>query len=351
MRCLRLVPLLAFLPTLVPLHAATFCVGTTADFQAALTTAASNGEDDLIKVKSGAYVLDELLSYGSSQNFALTIMGGYHSLGPVQCALLFPDPSGTILDGQYQTPLISLSGNTGSGSITLSHLTFRNGIGAEGNHPVFVGGYAGYSGDVLIEDNVFTGLVGTMAGGITAVQLSVDHGSLTVRDNLFTANTTDSRKQPVDVLLNAAPIVPDAATINPNGGFNNNTVSGSISTDYAVALRGFGTWSAANNILWGNPNSDLLLGQHVSLYNNDIGTYQGTPEQLADGVSVDPQFVDDVGGDYRLRGNSPLVNQGFNTPYGGIGTYDAGGEARVAFGIVDLGAYELHDVLFANGFD
>ncbi len=331
--------------------AATFCVGNVQDLQNALTTAQNNGEDDLIKVKRGTYLLNAPLGYGSSENHALTLVGGYLSLGMLQCALFFPDPARTVLDGQNQGPLIDLSGNSAAGAITVSHLTFRNGVGANGQYPVFVGGFAGYSGAVTVDDNIFAGLTGRDDGGYTAVQFSVDQGSLVVRNNLFTGNTTESGIQAIDLLLNAAPIAPQAPMVNPNGGFNNNTVTANDAVGWAAKLHGSGFWSVANNIAWGNPNFDLLLEQHVALYDNDIGSYQGTPSADTGNVSIDPGFVDSGSGNYRLRGNSPLLDQGVNAPYGGIGAYDAGGNDRVVFGVVDIGAYELQDGIFADGFE
>lgn len=56
---------------------AEFNVSNLTDFQSALTTAQSNGEDDIINVAPGLYTLDATLTYTltaeSSENHSLTI--------------------------------------------------------------------------------------------------------------------------------------------------------------------------------------------------------------------------------------------------------------------------------------
>jgi hypothetical protein len=95
---------------------------------------------------------------------------------------------------------------------------------------------------------------------------------------------------------------------------------------------------------------DLLVQGHVSLYSNDIGTYSGTPGSETGDVPVDPLFVDVVQGNYHLRATSPLIDQGVAAPDGNAGDYDAAGDPRVV-GAVDIGAYELQDLIFVDGFD
>ena len=58
-------------------HAATFCVGNATDLQTALVTAAGNGEDDTVKIKSGTYAGSAgiAFNYSTGQNNAITISG------------------------------------------------------------------------------------------------------------------------------------------------------------------------------------------------------------------------------------------------------------------------------------
>jgi hypothetical protein len=57
-------------------------------------------------------------------------------------------------------------------------------------------------------------------------------------------------------------------------------------------------------------------------------------------LTVDPRFVDEPGGDLRLRAASPLVDAGLSCSPGGIANPDAGGHFRITQGTVDIGAFE-----------
>jgi hypothetical protein len=56
-------------------QAATFCVSDAAGLHNALSQAASNGEDDAIRIVQGTYVGNFI--YASTEAFGLTIEGGY----------------------------------------------------------------------------------------------------------------------------------------------------------------------------------------------------------------------------------------------------------------------------------
>jgi len=69
--CLRLV-----LPALVA-PAATFCVNSMAQLRTALATAQNNGQDGVIRVVIGTYMLAERLTFFSSEHCDLTLQGGF----------------------------------------------------------------------------------------------------------------------------------------------------------------------------------------------------------------------------------------------------------------------------------
>ena len=69
----------------------------------------------------------------------------------------------------------------------------------------------------------------------------------------------------------------------------------------------------------------------------------------ANPYQVDPQFI--AIGDAHLTSTSPLRDAGGASPIGGAGAADAGGNPRVVFGGIDLGAYEIQDTIFKNGYE
>jgi len=110
----------------------------------------------------------------------------------------------------------------------------------------------------------------------------------------------------------------------------------------------------ANSIVWGNGGTDLSLTPSgaVILDHDDIGTRAVGGGVVVTDTSpylVDPHFV--ALHDLRLRADSPLRDAGHTAPIGGSGGTDVDGEARVVFGIVDIGAHEVQDRIFDEGFD
>ncbi|MEM4248021.1 MAG: hypothetical protein QXH80_02035, partial [Candidatus Nanoarchaeia archaeon] len=95
-------------------NSATFNVTNPAEFQSALTTAQSNGEDDTINVESGTYNIATTLTYTTSQNFSLTITGA--------------GASTTILDGGGSVQPIFINAAGSSGAISISDITIQNGL-------------------------------------------------------------------------------------------------------------------------------------------------------------------------------------------------------------------------------
>lgn len=158
------------------------------------------------------------------------------------------------------------------------------------------------------------------------------------------------------------------------GNTNPSSYGGGISVDYGspnitnntivgnTAYGGGGIFSrdssylfAVNNIV--AFNSDGIMAyynyQNPFLKNNDVfgntnGNYRGGvfPDGVTPGpgdISLDPSFVDNTVGDYRLKAGSPCFNAGDNTVVQ-ADWMDIDGESRVKLGLVDIGADELDDV-------
>jgi len=97
--------------------------------------------------------------------------------------------------------------------------------------------------------------------------------------------------------------------------------------------------SGTNNIIYFNTaasaaNFTNTVGNTGLNYCCVIPAVDGTGN-----TTNNPLLKDLAGGDYRLRVNSPCVNAGTNQPWM-TGAVDLEGNARIRYGMVDLGAYE-----------
>ncbi len=147
--------------------AATFSIsaGDVPGFQNALTTAATNGEDDTINVSAGTFDLSSTLTYETSQAYSLTVSGN--------------SAATTILDGGD-----SVRGNTIANNTipkAPSGDTSRDGGG--------IFGYLfGSGGSVTIEGNQISNN-STFYGGGVFFRIPTE-GDCAVRDNVFSGNVS-----------------------------------------------------------------------------------------------------------------------------------------------------------------
>jgi len=107
-----------------------------------------------------------------------------------------------------------------------------------------------------------------------------------------------------------------------------------------------------------NPFGGLLLDSTTGaqMYNSIVagnGSYDISPALIPgdhDFIGGDPQFVS---GDRYLHvvAGSPVRNAGNDAPPGGLAALDADGTPRLFESHVEIGAYEIGDPIFANGFE
>jgi hypothetical protein len=95
--------------------AASFVVDSPASFQAALTSAESNGESDTITVQAGTYAVVATLEYVSTEPWSLTITGAGAGVG------------GTTLDGGDAVRVISLRATGAGAALEVAQLAIRHG--------------------------------------------------------------------------------------------------------------------------------------------------------------------------------------------------------------------------------
>lgn len=353
-----------------PAWATIFCVADADGLTAALLAAQNDDASDEIRLRAGHYLAPAGGWHVDIQNKGIAISGGFQD---ADCQTFERDASLTVLDGHHEVRPLTIDTsfadfNQKDGQILITGLTIANGSGGR------VGGLkisdAGpiYNGAIRVERNIFVDNVATdyqqdnSAGALlAATDGSTFDGAtfLIVRNNLFARNRA-----------------PDAAAAmlfsNNTIAVNNNTFTGNQATDAmlpvrtAVASFSFFSVYYANNVFWdNNPDgldgsydlrADSAIGQsipHATLVHDDLQALFALPAVDQDNLSVDPEFVDAPGGNYRPGGTSPLIDAGLDQPEkGGIGSVDLDGRERFSGAHVDIGAYETRpDPVFADGFE
>lgn len=189
---------------------------------------------------------------------------------------------------------------------------------------------AGYNGGILLMqdaaggvltahviDNLVTGTVGVTGPQPAAVSLLASAGTLhaSVLSNTLVGN-------------DAGFITSAGAGAALEGVLANNVIVDNTSHGVVVPSALAADFSNEHNLVFGNGTDDFAPG---------VGT-----------VQADPAFV--AATDYRLRANSPARDAGNTALALGIAT-DIDGAARIFGGAVDIGAWEIGDAIFADGFD
>lgn len=303
-------------------QAATFCVGTASELQAALNTAAGNGEHDTIRLRRGTYLGSSgpiAFTYTSSENFSLTLEGGWFGLTPGGCNLRLDDAEDTVLDSGGNRSVLRLIAGVNSGaSFTVRNLTIRNGRGSSGGTDF--GGLQVLGlpllGDITIDRVVFRdNHSDSIGGGLRAQTLGV----LRVVNSLFDRNSCNAYYCAAD--LSASAFAGGAG--QPRLLFIGNTV---VRTACAGANCGLGQvniqtgtdfpsqYLVGNSVFALNTGVDMVFQTATGTLRNSrwdsrVGTPQSMLSNLAPGAAAG--FVDAAAGDFRLRQESALVDAGF----------------------------------------
>ncbi len=201
---------LLFLGAAFSSQAAVFNVTNTEDFQAALTSAATNGEDDTINVAAGAYTANPPttpfpLTYSSSEDYSLTIQG---------------DGAGsTVLNGGGTAQILRVYTGPGlpNAHVSISCMTFQNGYssGKDGGLDVRTG-----SANITVENSEFIGNVANLDNG--GARLESVSGNVTLSYCTFTNNHAGG-SPPLRVVKSNTVSLPGS-----NGGAEVKTETGSV---------------------------------------------------------------------------------------------------------------------------
>ncbi len=332
--------------------AATFCVDTAAELQAALSAAVSNGEADVIRIKAGTYATssgDTAFSAFLTESFSLSLLGGYRDVGMFPCLTRNRDPRVTVISGSDARRGMSLPAMGGtSGDLLIEGLTFSDGLSADNGGGLTLGGLGGHTGDVTVDRVFFDRNVSTAAGGGLAA--GADGGILTLRNSLFRGNRANNNSA-ASLTVNAGSPTNYRAFVGNNTVVANSCNNGAPNCTIAgIRAGGNARYIVFNNAFAFNTETDLIGPANFDLINNNVPNFSGTPVAMSGNtILTDPGFVNPFGVDYRLRFDSPLRNAGA----GGfaLGNFDFNGDARLNDGQFDVGAFENDEIVFAGGFE
>ena len=166
---------LAFLPSLT--WGEEFYVSNATQLQTALTEAATNGEDDIIRVEQGTYTGNFI--FDSNEGKSLSMIGGFASGGNT----LTPNPSNTILDGNNAGRVLYINnpGQFQGGDIHVRGFTIQNGNNTEMAGGIYAASCVmGTPGRITIKNNIIKGNSSSTGGGICAFTDNEDFGPLFV---------------------------------------------------------------------------------------------------------------------------------------------------------------------------
>lgn len=153
-----------------------FCVSNATQLQNALTEAAINGENDIIRVEQGTYTGNFI--FDSYEGKSLTLIGGFVP----GCDTRTLDPSNTLLDGNNagRVLYISNSGGFQDGDIHIKGFTIQNGNTAEMAGGIYAAScvIGGTPGSITVKNNIIKGNSASAGGGICAFTDDENFGPL-----------------------------------------------------------------------------------------------------------------------------------------------------------------------------
>lgn len=371
----RLLTILALLLALMlpwTVQAASFCVSTQQELDAALLVARDNGEDDQIRLRPGTYSSADSLAFiiTMEPDRSLSISGGWADFSTIQCFnQIGSSPFDTVIDGEDVESgfAVNADGAGSTATLTISNLSVVQAATNLTDAGLRITGDADFAGEILVDRVRFAANDGGDGSAITAF----GGNKITVRNTVFQFNHTSGSGGTIRFSLPA-----------PSRGvyFINNTVIDSssdlmgtstsatsgLSVNLNQSLDNIPQILVANNLFWNNDLADMSFsgtGGIEHLYNNNFEQRLGAVQNQANNISVPPRLTPQLF-DYTPESNSPLIDQGLPAPalrgssflldwsYGSQ-DFDGGVIGRVNGDRVDIGAVEspYTDGLFRDRFE
>ena len=351
-------------------QAATYCVTTVSELQAALTAAAASPADDEIKVRQGVYAAGQQLVYNSTNPGWAFITGGWTQVDQNNCAQQNGVAANTILTGSGAHQVLSMVFNP-PGSVSagprfgVQNLSIQAGYGDSATFQrgggLVMASYADVQTELWIDNVIVANNSGYFAGG---AELYARRGLIRIANSQFSNNSAPTSAFGHLSAVSLSGDGPNGVLI-VNSTFANGQCPGNGTRGCGIgAMLGGGIrMDIINSLFFNNAISDVNIegaasggfGNGAAFANfSRIGLVSGTlPLSATSPLVGDPRFVDAPNQDFRLRNDSPFLNQalGVVPVYGYLG-YDLTGSLRNRFGAVDAGAYENQtwDFIFSNGF-
>jgi hypothetical protein len=350
---LPLVALTLALLNTVPASAATFCVSTGTQLANALNTAASNGQNDVIRIEARTLSGTsnpvsnprwQYLVQPSDADSDLTISGGW-STGNNCATQVSTSPTDTALDAAFTGRALNFGLESGfdfTGNVEVRNLTITrassnvSSIGAAFNWSIT----GGTTSSLLVENMLVVATNAT--GGSAAVVISHGGSGSAKARNLIVYGNTSAGVSPVFISASGS-----AFAILSNASIFDNTNSAAGS-----GLTAQGTVTLSNNAVADNVSSAATsfqayspLAGSLTLRNNHFGTRSFTGGASSEiGTTTGNAQWSQVGSIIVPDANSPLRDSGTNSPLGGLAPTDFDGNARIVNGTVDRGAIEAAPV-------
>jgi hypothetical protein len=315
-----------------PALAGVFCVNTAASLQTALTTAASNGVDDEVRIVQGTYVGNFV--YASTQANGLSVLGGYTA----GCASRTLNPVNTILDGNQTNRVLVLSAPDAAADFLVEGLTLRNGkrtAGAGGGLLATVGSDGVVTlNNNQIENNTTVGYSYEYPGGGAFISAT----TATLTNNNITGNTGGGGSGGATIYASTAMLINNNFTGNSGSNFygggaeisattatltNNHFTSNTAGRGGGVSIAA-STATLTNNNISGNTAAGPsgAAGGGVSLY----ATTATLTNNTLSGNTADSYYGGTGGGVYLSATTATLTN---NTLQGNVA--GPGGGISVSF--------------------
>ncbi|MEO5624651.1 MAG: hypothetical protein ABIQ70_01425 [Dokdonella sp.] len=331
-----------------PAHAVVICVANEIQLQNALDAAADDGvnqnEGVEIRLVEGVYLtgiahLNREFSMLSTHANAVSILGGF---APA-CQTRSANPTLTILDGGNATPVLAVIKT--AGAFSMDGLTIQRG------HSAFIGGGVAINNDRCSAGDCFNQHVTAIL--LTRLIVQGNHSDGYCGGLFAQANQQQIRVESSLFINNSADLNNGGVCLTGDGGFLQsyaNTVADNTSPATTDAIGGMSCGGTSpcqiyNNIFWSNTGAGLWLDSSGAfLAFNDYGMRGGeVPASEMHSLHVNPHFVDTLNGNYRLKGDSPVL---------AVSTLlldfpDLYGRPHPASGARDIGAFA--DTVFTDG--